>query len=367
MFQCLFIFLLFTNCVTLLILFLFPRRKLILENEFLKYQLSIVKTAKPKRYRTTNFQKIIGALLFVALKMPKELCYIFSPDTLLRWYRNIVKKFWTFCNVRPKTGRPPISEAIIQLILTMKRENSLWGCRRIAGELLKLSIKVSKTKVAEILIEHGLDPTDHKDPKWTKFLNRHIESIFAMDFKTVTSILGKTYYCLFFIHHLNREIKHYAITEHPTHEWLTQQLRNFTFNLDDAKHYLIHDNDQLFKHLDFKMFNIEDVAIAYHAPDMNAIMERFIGSFKKEALSHFIIFNEKQLSYIVSEYVRFYNNYRPHQGLNNLTIPQYTKYLKNHKDDKIPKRYYQRPPGKVIKTQLLSGLLNHYKEEQQRA
>jgi transposase InsO family protein len=175
-----------------------------------------------------------------------------------------------------------------------------------------------------------------------------------MDFKVVTTLFGKTYYLLFFIAHHSRKIIHYNITDHPTKEWIEHQLRNFTFNFDfDKKIYLIRDNDQLYKHVDFQKFNIEDVPISRRAPDMNAIMERFIGSFKREALNFFVIINRKQLEYIAKNYIYFYNNYRPHQGLGNVTIPEYL----NVNEHKI---YSKKPKGKIMKQEFLNGVLNHY-------
>ena len=56
---------------------------------------------------------------------------------------------------------------------------------------------------------------------------------------------------------------------------------------------------------------------------MNAVIERFIGSFNREALNNFVIFTEDQLRNITSEYVYYYNNYRPHQGIGNITISDY--------------------------------------------
>jgi transposase InsO family protein len=235
----------------------------------------------------------------------------------------------------------------------MKKENINWGCRRISDELAKLNIIVSKSKVAEILIKHGLDPTDY-GLTWSKFLKSHIESVFAMDFKVVTTLFGKTYYLLFFISHFSRKIIHYNITDYPTKKWIELQLRNFSFNFDfDKKIYLIRDNDQLYKYIDFQQFNIEDVPISRQAPDMNAIMERFIGSFKREALNFFVIINRKQLEYIAKTYVYFYNYFRPHQGIGNVTIPEYL----NIKELKIYSKY---PKGKIMKQEFLNGILNHY-------
>jgi hypothetical protein len=61
---------------------------------------------------------------------------------------------------------------------------------------------------------------------------------------------------------------------------------------------------------------------------MNAFIKILIGSFKREVLNYFIIFNESQLRYIVKEYVTYYNNFKPHQGIGNVPKPEYENNYK---------------------------------------
>jgi putative transposase len=72
--------------------------------------------------------------------------FVVSPQTLLRWHRELVRRKWTYAR-RSAGGRPPISEEVREIIVRIARENPRWGCLRIRGELLKLGVRVSATKI----------------------------------------------------------------------------------------------------------------------------------------------------------------------------------------------------------------------------
>ena len=328
----------------------FSYSKIIAEIIFLKTQLSIVKSQnKIKSYKTNIFQKLSLSFLFTFLHHPKHLCYIFTPETILKWYKDITKKFWTFKN-KNKKGRPAIPPDTKQLIIQMKKDNPKWGYKRIHGELKKLNISVSKTSISTILIQNNLNPTGTTPSKWSTFIKSHVKSITATDFKLVTSIFGIRFYIMFFISYHSRRIIHYNVTTHPTKKWIENQLRHISDG--EKKIYLIRDNDMLFKYVNFKIFDIKDIPIAIQCPNMNPIIERFIGSFNREALNNFVIINENQLRNISKEYVSYYNTYRPHQGIENITIPAF--------ESNEIKVYTKAPVERVKKKEILSGILNHY-------
>jgi Integrase core domain/PEP-CTERM motif len=56
------------------------------------------------------------------------------------------------------------------------------------------------------------------------------------------------------------------------------------------------------------------------APNLNAFIERWIQSLKHEALNHFIVFGLAHFDHIVSEFVDYYHDSRPHQGIGNRLI-----------------------------------------------
>ena len=83
------------------------------------------------------------------------------------------------------------------------------------------------------------------------------------------------------------------------------------------------------------------------SPKVNSICERFLGSVRREALDHFLIVNERQLSRILKAYVEYFNKERPHQGIGQ-AIPE-------------PKQSGSLLEGKVVSFPVMGGLHHHYK------
>jgi hypothetical protein len=72
-------------------------------------------------------------------KVLQEIGCLFTPDTLLRWHRDLVAQKWDFSDRREKKpGRPPTPKEITQLGVQMAQENPSWGYDRIVGALANL-------------------------------------------------------------------------------------------------------------------------------------------------------------------------------------------------------------------------------------
>jgi uncharacterized protein YneF (UPF0154 family) len=124
-------------------------------------------------------------------------------------------------------GRPPISEEIRELILRMGRENPRWGCLRIRGELAKLGIRVSATRIRTLMRANGLGPAPRRTaPTCSEFLRSQAQGILALDFFTVETAWLCTLYVLFAIEVGSHRVQVLGVTRNPDSAWVTQQARN---------------------------------------------------------------------------------------------------------------------------------------------
>jgi putative transposase len=83
-----------------------------------------------------------------------------TPDTLLRWHRELLKRHWTQPHRPP--GRPSIPPELRRLILRLATENPAWGYRRIHGELARLGFKLAPSTVWLLLKRAGIDPAPRR-------------------------------------------------------------------------------------------------------------------------------------------------------------------------------------------------------------
>jgi putative transposase len=131
--------------------------------------------------------------------------FLVSPQTLLRWRRELVRRKWTYRRRSP--GRPPLDPAVRELVVRMARENPKWGCVRIQGELRKLGVRVGATTIRSLLRRAGFGPAPRRGgPSWTEFLRAQAQGIVASDFFTVETVMLRTLYVLFFVEHGTRRV-----------------------------------------------------------------------------------------------------------------------------------------------------------------
>ena len=208
------------------------------------------------------------------------------------------------------------------LVLRLARENEAWGYRRIHGELAGLGIRVAPSTVWQILKDAGTGPAPRRDgPGWAEFLRSQAQGILALDFFTADLLNGTKVYILAVIEHGSRRVRVLGATEHPVQSWVIQQARNLLIDLGDAgarAKFVLHDRDASFTQAFDAVFQAAGIRVirsAVQAPRMNSVMERWVGSCRRELLDRTRIWNQRHLMMVLREYEDFYNSHRPHRAL----------------------------------------------------
>ena len=249
---------------------------------------------------------------------------LIRPDTVLRWHRNLLARRHAARSRPRRPGRPRTVRSIRLLVLRPARENPCWGYRRIHGELLVLGIKTAASTVWEILHDAGIDPAPGRaSTTWADFLRSQADAVLACDFFETVTVTGVHLFVLAVIEHARRRIRVLGATAHPTASWVVQAARNLVMDLEDAgsqARFLIRDRDGKFPDLFntvLKDAGIEVVLSGVQMPRMNAIMERWVQTCRRELLDRTLIWNQAHLLHALREFGQFYNSHRPHQGIAN--------------------------------------------------
>ena len=234
-----FVFLLITRTATWLGLSRREETWRIAEILILRHQIVVLQRRQPGRPGLNWADRALLAILLGVLPKARRqgLRLLVTPDTILRWHRNIVRRRWAARSMRGKTGRPATRRNIKTLVLRLARENPEWGYRRIHGELAGLGVKIAASTVWEIPKKAGIDPAPRRSAlTWSQFLRSQAEAILACDFFTADLLDGTQAHVLAVIEHATRRIRILGVTLHPTGEWTAQQARNLIMDLGEQAH-----------------------------------------------------------------------------------------------------------------------------------
>ncbi len=232
--------------------------------------------------------------------------------------------------VKHRKGRPRITQVIREVIVQIAKDTG-WGYSRILGELRKLGVgKISRQSFRTILVEHGFDPGPKRcRGSWSQFLKIHADTLWQVDFfsKRVWTRGGpRQVFALAFIHVRTRRVFATPATYRPNSTWMKTQVRAFAAYAEREKlpcQTIIRDHDGRYtSDVDraFTRRGIDVKPVGPRAPNLNAFIERWIQSLKHEVLNHFIVFGLAHFDHIVSEFVDYYHDCRPHQGIGNRLI-----------------------------------------------
>ncbi|MGA7737002.1 MAG: transposase [Pseudolabrys sp.] len=183
----------------------------------------------------------------------------------------------------------------------MSFENPLWGAPHIHGELLKLGFDVAQSTVSKYMVPRR----DRPSQTWKTFLHNHADGIASIDLFVVPTIAFEQLFAFLVLGHGRRQLLWFAVTRHPTAEWLARQISE-AFPWDRAPTYIVRDNDRAFGSV-FKRriqaMGIRDRPTSFRSPWQNGgHIERLIGSIRRECTDHLIVLNEEHLRRILAKF-----------------------------------------------------------------
>ena len=185
-------------------------------------------------------------------------------------------------------------------------ENPLWGAPHIHGELLKLGFDVAQSTVSKYMVPRRGRPSQ----TWKTFLHNHADGIASIDLFVVPTIAFEQLFAFLVLGHGRRQLLWFAVTRHPTAEWLARQITE-AFPWDKAPAYIVRDNDRAFGSVftrRIQAMGIRDRPTSIRSPWQNGYVERLIGSIRRECTDHLIVAQRRAPAADPCEI----NGWRPH-------------------------------------------------------
>ena len=139
---------------------------------------------------------------------------------------------------------------------------------------------------------------------WKTFLRSHADGIASIDLFVVPTIAFGQLFAFLVLGHGRRQLLWFAVTQHPTAEWLARQITE-AFPWDRAPTYIVRDNDRAFGGVftrRIQAMGIRDRPTSFRSPWQDGHCERLIGSIRRDCTDHLIVLNEEHLRRILRKF-----------------------------------------------------------------
>lgn len=306
--------------------------RLLRENLALKAQVRALvlelkseRGSRPKVSMRTRAAQVFAYLLTRSDKAFQNYYLSASRTTIERWATKLRRGPW---RRRGKGGRPPLAQDIKDLIVKLKRENPLWGARRIKEELRRMGIKVSEPTIQKVLKENGFHPTGGHPMNLDKWKAAARDAIWALDFFFVRTAKGVWLNVLLVIDLHTREIMELRACDAwgPSAEWTIRTFASAMHREGRQPEAVVHDHGTHFMgqfERQLRVLEIERRRTPVALPFVNGTAERAIKSVRLEMLNHVRVRDVEELQWYLDEYKTYYNEHRANQAIGGRTPASY--------------------------------------------
>jgi len=291
----------------------------------MKHQLVILNRGRECAPNLRPIDRIIAGLYTLVIRPGRllRIAVILKPATLLAFHAALVTRKYQQLFTPTRRGKPgpkgPTPE-LVAAIVEIKRLNPSWGCRRIAQRLcLVFGLDIDKDVVRRVLTKHYRPDPGAFGPSWLTVLGHTKDSRLSIDFFRCESLTLRSHWALDVMDQFKRRIIGFGVQAGTVDGPSLCRLFNHAICGAGSPKYISSDNDPLFRFhrwkANLRILEATEVKTVPHFRVSHPIVERLIGTIRREYLVLVPFLNARYLERKLSSFKDFYNDQRCHYAL----------------------------------------------------
>jgi putative transposase len=295
------------------------------ETMVMKQQLIVMNRGKKRSPNLATSDRFLFGLLviFIGESRLKKIAVIIKPSTLIAFHKSLVNRKYSrlYSNKTSRIpGRKPQDQAIIDLVIEIKRRNPSFGYGRIAMQIFEaFGIEVSRFTVGRILRKSKYRFPSGEGPSWLTLIGYMKDSLWSVDLFRCESIGLKSHWVMVVLDQYSRRIIGFAVHAGDCDGVAYCRMFNEVIAGKSLPKYLSSDNDPLFLfhrwQCNLRVLDVEELKSVPGTPTSHPFIERVIGTIRREYLDHLLFFNSRDLQNKLDQFQTYYNDIRAHSSL----------------------------------------------------
>ena len=295
------------------------------ETMAMKHRLIVMNRGKKRSPKLATSDRFLFGILaiFIDGSRLKKIAVIIKPTTIVAFHKSLINRKYSrlFSNkTRRIPGRKPQDQAIIDLVIEMKRHNPSVGYGRISMQIHEaFGIAISRFAIGRILPKNKHKLPSGDGPSWLTFIGHIKDSLWPVDLFRCESITLKSHWVMVVIDQFTRRIIGFAVHAGDCDGVAYCRMFNEVISGKSLPKYLSSDNDPLFLfhrwQCNLRVLGVEELKSVPGTPTSHPFIERVIGTTRREYLDHLLFFNSCDLQNKLDQFQTYYNDVRVHSSL----------------------------------------------------
>jgi len=299
-------------------------RAVVAESVLVKHQLLILNRSRHRAPNLRPADRLVAGVCALLMRPGRLIraAIVLQPATLVRFHRALVQRKYRrlfSSTVRKTPGPKGPHPDVIAAVVAMKQRNPTWGCPRIAQQIaVAFGIVMDKDVVRRILAARSRPIPGSAGPSWLTTLGHAKDRLWSLDLFRCESATLRTHWVLVVMDHWTRRLIGFGVHRGVVDGAALCRMFNRATRGQRLPLYLSADHDPLYRfhqwQANLRILNIREIKTVPYVPRSHPVVERLIGTLRRECLDRTLFWTAADLERKLREFQQYYNGYRTHAG-----------------------------------------------------